>query len=95
MKKLLFVAALGVAGLVSASELPTTNVESYTSKNENNQSFFSATKYLRGTCYIRIYRDNHDGTSTLVFAQDIVLSSYSDCLALNQAVIDLAFEEGW
>ncbi|UFH31675.1 hypothetical protein LNP04_17170 [Chryseobacterium sp. C-71] len=57
MKKLLLVAAFGAAGLVSASQENIKKVD---------VSFSSKTEIVGGFCTITIYRNNADGSQSVV-----------------------------
>ncbi|MBS1549389.1 MAG: hypothetical protein JSS94_05900 [Bacteroidetes bacterium] len=90
MKKLMFLAALVVAGMVSANSLK--KVDLIELNSETSTNYFTNSKVLSGICYIRIYRDNHDGTFTLVLSEDVPMESKEDCVKLNKQKVKYAFD---
>jgi hypothetical protein len=70
MKKVLLLAACGVAGVMSAKE-------SNGSVSKINSAIFQ--KVPPGNCHVIVYRNNADGTSNVVYDHTSTEASAEDC----------------
>lgn len=76
MKKLFFIAALGVAGLMSAN-----HVESTETTNLRN-----TTTLIGGYCHIDVYRTNQDGSQTYIGSWGGYADSQEACDAKGRSI---------
>lgn len=85
MKKILVIAAFGVAGLMSAS----TGAETTKSaeKMGTTQKFVKKTQFFLGTCVVTIYRQNADGSTTVVKTDVSLQPSEAACNTHAQIVL--------
>lgn len=88
MKKLLFIGAIGFAGMLSANDANVQPVKI----NENSEV---NSNYAGGSCSITITRDNHDGTDTVVFTDVIYTETAEECQAALAFLTALAAQNGW
>lgn len=80
MKKLFFVAALGVAGVLSASN----NVQ-----KTQKESFTITSDVDGGYCTVDVYRINRDGSSTYIGSWGGYADSQEACNAKGNSIVAL------
>ena len=85
MIKMLVIAAIGVAGFMSAAT-GTENAKS-SEKMSTNQQFVKKTQFFLGTCVVTIYRQNADGSSTVVKTDVSLQPSQEACNSHAQIVL--------
>lgn len=75
---MLLVAALGVAGLVSAKG---------SLYRESGENFSVDSKMVGGYCYVSVYRTNLDGSQTYVGSWGGYATSDEDCQAKGRSIV--------
>ena len=85
------VAVLGIAGFMNASSPSDTQAN----QNSVRKNFTSEQTFFRGTCTIQVYRDNHDGSNTLVYSNTVQTDTSQPCNDLRDQILEQAENENW